>query len=86
MIHQAYELWVKELVHELDRAMQRLRAHRAQHRLKRIVTMLKVLVAQIDILEATSGESAPRCDPVGQRAGLSSYSFGGSAPSRWRTK
>ncbi len=54
VIHQVYELWFKELLHELDRAMHLLRsddAHRAQHTLKRILTILKVLVAQIDILE-----------------------------------
>jgi tryptophan 2,3-dioxygenase len=54
VIHQVYELWFKELLHEFDRVMQLLRAddaHRAQHTLKRILTILKVLVAQIDILE-----------------------------------
>jgi tryptophan 2,3-dioxygenase len=54
VIHQVYELWFKELLHELDRVMQLLTAdetHRAQHTLKRILTILKVLVAQLDILE-----------------------------------
>jgi tryptophan 2,3-dioxygenase len=54
VIHQVYELWFKELLYEFDRVMELLRtddAHRAQHTLKRILTILKVLVAQIDILE-----------------------------------
>jgi tryptophan 2,3-dioxygenase len=54
VIHQVYELWFKELLHEFDRVMGLLRAdepNRAQHTLKRILTILKVLVAQIDILE-----------------------------------
>jgi tryptophan 2,3-dioxygenase len=54
VIHQVYELWFKELLHELDRAAALLRGdepHRAQHTLKRILTILKVLVAQLDILE-----------------------------------
>jgi tryptophan 2,3-dioxygenase len=54
VIHQVYELWFKELLHELDRVMTLLRndePHRAQHTLKRILTILKVLVAQLDILE-----------------------------------
>jgi tryptophan 2,3-dioxygenase len=54
VIHQVYELWFKELLHELDRVRQLLTAddtHRAQHTLKRILTILKVLVAQLDILE-----------------------------------
>ena len=54
VIHQVYELWFKELLHEIDRVRQLLTAddpYRAQHTLKRILTILKVLVAQLDILE-----------------------------------
>ena len=54
VIHQVYELWFKQLLHEFDRVMDLLRANdavRAQHTLKRILTILKVLVAQLDILE-----------------------------------
>jgi tryptophan 2,3-dioxygenase len=54
VIHQVYELWFKELLHELDHVAVLFRSdkpHRAQHTLKRILTILKVLVAQLDILE-----------------------------------
>jgi tryptophan 2,3-dioxygenase len=54
IIHQVYELWFKELLHELDRVMQLLEAdqsHGSQHSLKRILTILKVMVSQLDILE-----------------------------------
>ena len=54
VIHQVYELWFKEVLHEIDRVMQLLLeddAVRAQHTLKRVLTILKVLVAQVDILE-----------------------------------
>ena len=54
VIHQVYELWFKEVLHEFDRVMRLLTSddpHRAQHTLKRILTILKVLVAQLDILE-----------------------------------
>jgi tryptophan 2,3-dioxygenase len=54
IIHQVYELWFKELLHELDHVMRLLEAdesHRSQHTLKRILTILKVMVAQLDILE-----------------------------------
>src|SRR6266852_4874049 len=54
VIHQVYELWFKELLHEFDRVCRLLEAdesHRAQHTLKRILTILKVMVAQLDILE-----------------------------------
>src|SRR4051794_27613112 len=54
IIHQVYELWFKELLHEFDRVIHLLEAdepHRSQHTLKRILTILKVMVAQLDILE-----------------------------------
>ena len=54
VIHQVYELWFKELLHEFDHLQVLLRSSetsRAQHVLKRILTILKVLVQQIDVLE-----------------------------------
>lgn len=54
VIHQVYELWFKELLHELDHVVALLGADdlvRAQHTLKRILTILKVQVGQLDILE-----------------------------------
>jgi tryptophan 2,3-dioxygenase len=54
VIHQVYELWFKQVLHELDHVITLLGAgdaYRAQHSLKRILTILKVLVAQLDILE-----------------------------------
>ena len=54
VIHQIYELWFKELLHEFDRSgtsCDQDESHRAQHTLKRILTILKVMVAQLDILE-----------------------------------
>ncbi len=54
IVHQVYELWFKELLHELDYLMGLLRSDdgaRAAHTFKRILTVLKVMVAQIDILE-----------------------------------
>ncbi|HET7487149.1 MAG TPA: tryptophan 2,3-dioxygenase family protein [Acidimicrobiales bacterium] len=54
VIHQVYELWFKELLHELAHLRARLEdgdtAH-SLHTLKRILTILKVAVAQIDVLE-----------------------------------
>src|SRR5690349_8003659 len=54
VIHQVYELWFKEILHELDRLNELLArgdGARARHTLKRILTILKVMVAQLDILE-----------------------------------
>ena len=55
IIHQVYELWFKEVIHELDYACKLLAeegdAVRAQHTLSRVLKIMKVLVAQLDVLE-----------------------------------
>lgn len=54
VIHQVYELWFKELLHEIGFVKELLSGddlYRAQHTLKRILTILKVLVGQLDVLE-----------------------------------
>jgi len=54
IIHQVYELWFKELLHELDylkAVLGRNETPRALATLKRVLTILKVAVAQIDVLE-----------------------------------
>ena len=54
VIHQVYELWFKEILHEIDHLKELLAQDdvpRALHTLKRILTILKVVVAQIDVLE-----------------------------------
>jgi tryptophan 2,3-dioxygenase len=57
VIHQVYELWFKQMLHELDSLGARLDAGdlpSVQATLKRVLTILKVQVAQIDILETMS--------------------------------
>ncbi len=54
IIHQVYELWFKEVLHELDylqKLLQRGDITLALHTLKRVLTILKIMVAQLDILE-----------------------------------
>ncbi|HET9252332.1 MAG TPA: tryptophan 2,3-dioxygenase family protein [Candidatus Eisenbacteria bacterium] len=54
IIHQVYELWFKEMLHELDYVkvlLERGDSPRALHTMKRVLTILKVVVAQIDVLE-----------------------------------
>jgi tryptophan 2,3-dioxygenase len=54
IIHQVYELWFKQLLHELDYLQQLLRnndAPRAAHIIRRILAILKTVVAQLDVLE-----------------------------------
>ena len=56
-VHQAYELWFKQILHEIDAAimlMKEDRALEATQALRRIVEIEKLLVAQIHILETMS--------------------------------
>jgi len=54
VIHQSYELWFKSVLHELAAAQRAVEAHDVHSALAlfgRIRTILKVLVAKVDILE-----------------------------------
>lgn len=54
IIHQAYELWFKQILYELDHLQELLRTSdypRAQFSLRRILAILKVIIAQFDVLE-----------------------------------
>jgi tryptophan 2,3-dioxygenase len=61
VIHQAYELWFKQVLHEVNSVREIMQKPEINdnspelqtvvHRLSRIVTILKVLVHQVDIME-----------------------------------
>ena len=54
VIHQVYELWFKQVLWELDHAADLLGADdqaAAGHTLNRVLCILKVMVAQMDVLE-----------------------------------
>ncbi len=60
VIHQTYELWFKELLHEFAKINRDFSAgdlFGAIHSFKRVRTIMKVLVAQIDILETMTPSS-----------------------------
>jgi tryptophan 2,3-dioxygenase len=60
IIHQTYELWFKQLLHEFERIKRDFSAgdlFGAIHAFKRTRTIMKVLVAQIDILETMTPSS-----------------------------
>lgn len=79
IVHQVYELWFKEILHELDHLQELLEADdvpRAQHTLKRILTIWKVLVAQLDVLETmTPLEFMSFRDRLEQGSGFESFQF-----------
>ncbi|MFV0260079.1 MAG: tryptophan 2,3-dioxygenase [Acidimicrobiales bacterium] len=53
-IHQVYELWFKEVLHELDQLVELLDTDQPDlsgHQLKRVLKIFKTLVAQLDVLE-----------------------------------
>jgi tryptophan 2,3-dioxygenase len=53
-VHQAYELWFKQILHEIDAAIELMKEDRpaeAALALRRVVEIEKLLVAQIHILE-----------------------------------
>jgi tryptophan 2,3-dioxygenase len=79
VVHQVYELWFKELLHEIDYLMARLGESElapALHTLKRILTILKLLVAQIDVLETmTPQEFLSFRDRLESASGFESYQF-----------
>ena len=54
VVHQVYELWFKQLIHEL-RYLQRMLEEgndaRAFSTFKRLLTILKLVVAQLDVIE-----------------------------------
>ncbi len=54
VIHQVYELWFRQVLHELEELSRRLEAGdsaRSLATLGRVLTIFKTLVAQVDVLE-----------------------------------
>ncbi len=53
VIHQTYELWFKQILHELDASIGWLRedrTFRANHSLKTVASIGKIVISQIHIL------------------------------------
>ncbi|HEY8259130.1 MAG TPA: tryptophan 2,3-dioxygenase family protein [Gemmatimonadales bacterium] len=79
VIHQVYELWFKEILHELgylEGLLGRGDGTRARQTLKRILTILKVMVAQLDILETmTPLEFLSFRDRLESGSGFQSHQF-----------
>jgi len=79
IIHQTYELWFKQILREADYMNLLLcenKLLRSQKTLRRILTILKVLVHQVDILETmTPLEFLSFRDYLQSASGFQSYQF-----------
>ena len=79
VIHQVYELWFRQLLHEaalLQRHLDERDDHGALHTLGRIRAILKTVVAQIDVLETMTPRSfASFRDRLSSASGFQSAQF-----------
>ncbi len=79
IVHQVYELWFKQMLHEIDHIhvlLARNDTPPALNKLKRLLTILKIQVAQLDILETmTPLEFLSFRERLESASGLESYQF-----------
>ena len=79
IIHQVYELWFKQLLHEIDHIIDGLRAGTvpaARQHLKRVLKIMKTLVGQVDVLETmTPAEFASFRSFLANASGFQSAQF-----------
>ena len=79
IIHQVYELWFKQLLHELDFVVELLdddQLHGARHHLKRVLKIMKTMVGQVDVLETmTPAEFASFRTYLSTASGFQSAQF-----------
>jgi tryptophan 2,3-dioxygenase len=79
IVHQAYELWFKLIIHELERAAAELEAgrpHGAAPSLRRVNRIWRVLLDQLDVLETMTPEGFLEFrDPLAPASGFQSRQF-----------
>src|SRR5215217_9437011 len=79
IVHQAYELWFKLMLHELAKVDADLRADRpagALASLKRVVAIDRLLLAKLDVLETMGPEGFLEFrDPLAPASGFQSRQF-----------
>jgi tryptophan 2,3-dioxygenase len=79
VIHQVYELWFKEMLHEVEKVKRDFTGgdlYGAIHTWKRLRTIMKTLVQQLDILETmTSMSFSAFRDRLDTASGFQSYQF-----------
>ena len=79
VIHQTYELWFKEMLHELEKVKRDFSAgdlYGAIHTWKRLRTIMKTLVGQLDIIETMTPMSFTAFrERLDTASGFQSYQF-----------
>ena len=79
IVHQSYELWFKLILHELAKAQEELEAGRPQgalRPLKRTVTIERLLLDHLDVLETMGPEGFLEFrDPLAPASGFQSQQF-----------
>ena len=79
VIHQIYELWFKQLLHELARLQSQLESGQTTHAmrtLRRTLAIMKIVVAQLDVLETMTPTQFTRFrDALGTSSGFESAQF-----------
>jgi len=79
IIHQVYELWFKQILHETELLQRRLEAGDspgALHTARRIAKILKTVVGQMDILETMTPQQFASFRPeLGSSSGFQSTQF-----------
>ena len=79
VVHQAYELWFKLILHELMAARDDLEAgrpHAAAPKLRRVVAIERLLLDQLDVLETMSPDGFLEFrDPLAPASGFQSVQF-----------
>jgi tryptophan 2,3-dioxygenase len=79
IVHQAYELWFKLILHELTTARDELaegRPHVAAPRLRRVVAVQRLLLTQLEVLETMGPEGFLEFrDPLAPASGFQSRQF-----------
>jgi tryptophan 2,3-dioxygenase/ribonuclease HI len=79
IVHQAYELWFKLILHELTTARDELaggRPHAAAPRMRRVVAVERLLLTQLEVLETMGPEGFLEFrDPLAPASGFQSRQF-----------
>src|SRR5579864_3069232 len=79
VIHQVYELWFKQLLHELTQLQRYLQNGDTTHSmrtLRRCLAILKIVVQQLDVLETMTPTQFRRFrDALGTSSGFESAQF-----------